>query len=223
MSWPLTSFLILALALAAGFAWYERTHPSSRVLALVATLGAFAALGRVAFAPLPNVKPTTAIVVLSGYVLGGAPGFVVGAVGALGSNVFLGQGPWTPWQMTAWGLCGLLGALVGRLSRGREVGRWALGVVCGVAAAGYGVLLDFSSWVTFTGERSLAEFAAISASSLWWNVAHVVASVGFCAAFGPVFVRALLRFRERFGVRWLPARAAHGVKATEAASRSTVG
>ena len=110
MSWVAASLLVLGLALAAGFAWYERTHPTSRVLALVATLAALAALGRIAFAPLPNVKPTTDIVLLTGYSLGGAPGFAVGAVAALASNVFFGQGPWTPWQMCAWGAIGVGGA-----------------------------------------------------------------------------------------------------------------
>ena len=103
VSWILASFLLLGCALAAGFAWYERSHPSARVLALVATLAALAALGRIAFAPIPNVKPTTDIVLLTGYVLGGAPGFMVGAVAALASNLFFGQGPWTPWQMAGWG------------------------------------------------------------------------------------------------------------------------
>ena len=103
MSWIAASTLVLGAALVAGFAWYEREHPSSRVLALVATLAALAALGRIAFAPLPNVKPMTDIVLISGYVLGGAPGFVVGAVAALASNLFFGQGPWTPWQMVGWG------------------------------------------------------------------------------------------------------------------------
>ena len=107
MSWLAASLIVLGLALVAGFAWYERSHPTSRVLALVATLAALAALGRIAFAPLPNVKPTTDIVLLTGYALGGAPGFAVGAVAALASNVFFGQGPWTPWQMCAWGGVGV--------------------------------------------------------------------------------------------------------------------
>jgi len=75
VSWIVASFVLLGAALAVGFGWYERTHPSARVLALVATLAALAAIGRIAFAPLPNVKPTTDIVLISGYVLGGAPGF----------------------------------------------------------------------------------------------------------------------------------------------------
>ena len=110
MSWVTASFVVLSVALLAGFTWYERSHPTARVIALVATLAALAALGRIAFAPLPNVKPTTDIVLISGYVLGGAPGFAVGAVAALASNLFFGQGPWTPWQMVAWGGVGLAGA-----------------------------------------------------------------------------------------------------------------
>src|SRR5207245_1682582 len=61
MSWQLGAFAILAFALASGFAWYERTSPDARIIALVGTLAALAALGRIAFAPIPNVKPTTDI------------------------------------------------------------------------------------------------------------------------------------------------------------------
>ena len=92
VSWQLASFAVLAVALAAGFAWYERARPSAKLLALVATLAALAALGRVAFAPLPSVKPTTDIVLLAGYALGGAPGFVVGAVARAGVERLLRPG-----------------------------------------------------------------------------------------------------------------------------------
>src|SRR5437762_13693121 len=108
MSWQLGAFAILALALTAGFAWYERSRPDARIVALVGTLAAFAALGRIAFAALPNVKPTTDIVLISGYALGGGPGFAVGALAGLSSNFLFGQGPWTPWQMAAWGVTGFL-------------------------------------------------------------------------------------------------------------------
>ena len=110
MSWQLGAFGILALALAGGFAWYERVRPDARIVALVGTLAAFAALGRIAFAAFPNVKPTTDIVLVSGYALGGGPGFAVGAIAGLASNFFFGQGPWTPWQMAGWGATGVIGA-----------------------------------------------------------------------------------------------------------------
>ena len=110
MSWELASFLILGAVLLAGFAWYERSRPPSQVVALVAALAALAIAGRIAFAAFPNVKPTTDIVIFAGYALGPAPGFAVGALTALVSNFWFGQGPWTPWQMAGWGLCGILGA-----------------------------------------------------------------------------------------------------------------
>src|SRR5688572_20395325 len=148
MSWIAAAMVILGVALVAGFAWYERAHPSARVLALVATLAALAALGRIAFAPLPNVKPTTDIVLLTGYALGGAPGFAVGAVAALASNLFFGQGPWTPWQMVAWGGIGAGGALLARLA-GRELGRAGLALACAAAGLVFGAVMNLSLWVTW--------------------------------------------------------------------------
>jgi energy-coupling factor transport system substrate-specific component len=210
VTWQLGSFAVLAIALAGGFAWYERTHPSSKVLALVATLAALAALGRVAFAPLPNVKPITDIVLLSGYALGGAPGFAVGAIAGLASNLVFGQGPWTPWQMGAWGVVGALGAVLGAAS-GRRLGRAALAVACGAAGLLYGAILDYSTWATFSGSHTLRAYLVYSGTSLSFNIAHAVGNVVFCLAFGPAFVRALMRFRERFEVRWEPAAAAVAV------------
>src|SRR3954451_9703638 len=103
MSWLPASLLILAVALSLGFAWYERTSPSARVLALVGALAALAVVGRIAFAALPNVKPTTDIVFFCGFALGGAPCFAVGALAALVSSCSFWQGPWTLWQMAVWG------------------------------------------------------------------------------------------------------------------------
>jgi energy-coupling factor transport system substrate-specific component len=207
VSWLAASLLALAVALAAGFAWYERSKPSARLLAVVATLAALAILGRIAFAPLPNVKPTTDIVFIAGYALGGAPGFAVGAVAALGSNLFFGQGPWTPWQMGAWGLVGLFGAALAAVSGGR-LGRMPLALACGVAGLVYGVILDFSNWVTFSGDHTLAKYIAYSGTSLPFNLAHAVGNVVFFLAFGPGLVRAVRRCRTRFDVVWRPAGAA---------------
>src|SRR6185295_15205939 len=128
-------------------------HPSARILALVGTLAALAALGRIAFAPLPNVKPTTDIVLIAGYALGGAPGFMVGAVAALVSNFFFGQGPWTPWQMVAFGLVGVLGAVLATVTR-RRAGRVPLALACGAAGYLCGLLLDVGTWLNFGGGQT---------------------------------------------------------------------
>lgn len=202
MTWQLASVVVLTAALAVGFGWYERSRPPARVLALVAALAALAAIGRVAFAAFPNVKPTSDIVLFAGYSLGAPAGFAVGAVAALVSNIFLGQGPWTPWQMAAWGVVGLLGALLGRALRGREPNRFVLAAVCGLAGLLFGALMDVYQW-TLAAEHTLATYVAVSGTSLGFNLAHAVGNVVFALLIGPAFIRALNRYRRRFDVRWL--------------------
>ncbi len=201
MSWQLGTYAILGVILAVGFGWYERRRPPARVVALVAALAALAVVGRLAFAPIPNVKPTTDIVLFAGYALGGVPGFVVGAITALASNVFFGQGPWTAWQMVAWGGVGAGGALLARVMRGREPNRWQLAAACAAAGAAFGAFMDVYQW-TFLGEQSAGGYAAVAATSLPYNAAHVIGNIVFCLVLGPTFIRALHRYRRRFEVRW---------------------
>jgi prenyltransferase beta subunit len=207
MSWQAASFGILALVLCGGFAWYERSRPPAKVLSLVAALAALAVVGRLAFAAIPNVKPTTDIVLFAGFALGAAPGFAVGAVTALVSNVFLSQGPWTAWQMVAWGGVGVGGALLARAWRGREPGRVPLALACGVAGLAFGAFMDVYQW-TLAARQDLPSYLAVSGSSLPYNLAHAIGNVAFCLLIGPAFVRALRRYRRRFEVRWEPAFAA---------------
>ena len=203
MSWQLASFLVLGLALVAGFAWFERSRPPARVVSLIAALAALAVIGRIAFAAIPNVKPTTDIVLFAGYTLGAAPGFVVGAVAALVSNFFISQGPWTPWQMAGWGLVGIFGAVLARAT-GRRLGRIPLAVSCGAAAFLFGAVMNTHLW-TLAASHDLGTWVAISGTSLPFDLAHVAGNVAFCLLLGPPFVRALERFRRRFEVTWRPA------------------
>jgi energy-coupling factor transport system substrate-specific component len=204
VSWQLGSLLVLVAALAGGLVWYERSRPRAEVVALVATLAGLAAVGRIAFAALPNVKPTTDVALFAGYALGGGPGFAVGAIGALASNLFFGQGPWTPWQMLGWGLVGVLGAGLGAATR-RRAGRLALAAAAALAGLGFGALQDFSSWALYSGTHTWAQYIAYNSTSLAFNVAHAAGNVAFALAFGPAFTRALLRFRARLQVRWVGA------------------
>ncbi len=203
MSWQLGSFALLAVALAAGFAWYERTRPDARIVALVATLAAFAALGRIAFAALPNVKPTTDIVLISGYALGGAPGFVVGAVTGLTSNFFFGQGPWTTWQMAAWAATGVLGAALALVTR-RHIGRWPLALVCGVVGYLYAMFQDVGDWVNFS-DHSIAQLGVYVARGTAFDSIHAGGCLMFALAFGPALIGSVQRFARRLQVRWHPA------------------
>jgi energy-coupling factor transport system substrate-specific component len=205
MSWQLGILLVLAATLVAGGVWFERSRPSARILAAVAALAALGVAGRVALAPLPNVVATTDIALLAGYALGGAPGFAVGALSALVSNIWLGQGPWTPWQMAGWGMVGVGGAALATLA-GRRLGRWGLAVAAAVAGLLYGALLDLSAMVNFGGEQSVDRYLALSARAIPFNAAHAAGNAALMLAAGPALARMLGRYRDRFEVDWREAR-----------------
>jgi energy-coupling factor transport system substrate-specific component len=185
--------LLAAFAvLATGFAWLEGGTISARDLTLVATLGGLAAAGRVLFAPIPGVQPVTVIVAASGVALGPRRGFAVGALAALASNFFLGQGPHTPWQMLAWGGCGLLGGLLRPALRGR-LAFAAFTVVLGLA---FGSVMDVWLWYAFYPHTEAA-LAARLAAGLPFNVAHAAGNVVLALVAGPELRRVLERFERR--------------------------
>jgi energy-coupling factor transport system substrate-specific component len=236
VSWQLAAFGVLALALLSGFGWYERVRPDARIVALVATLAAFAALGRVAFAAVPNVKPTTDIVLVAGYALGGGPGFAVGALAGLTSNFFFGQGPWTPWQMAAWGVTGLIGAALAwatspairaRLRWGTagsqpSIGRWPLAIVCCVVGFAFTAVQDFGDWVTYS-DHSSGQLAVYVGKGLGFDAIHAAGCFVFALAFGPALVRSIQRFARRLQVTWVPSGVAGPLVAIVLAAGLTVG
>ncbi len=220
MSWQVTAYALLALVLAGGIAWYERSRPPARMVALVAALAALAVAGRLAFAPIPNVVATTDIVLITGYAVGPAPGFAVGALAAAVSNLWLGQGPWTPWQMAGWGLVGLGGAALAVVT-GRRLGRGGLAAACGLAGLAYGALLDLSVMVTYGGEQSLDRYLALSGRGIPFNVAHAVGNVALALAAGPALVRMISRYRSRFEFTWRDAPAPPGRRGTPRGARAS--
>jgi len=102
-----TSTLIIAELLIPFFLALEGRKPQARELVLLAVMCALAVAARVAI-PIPNFKAIYGIIMIAGIAFGPESGFLVGAVSALSSNFFLSQGPYTPWQMLAYGAGGML-------------------------------------------------------------------------------------------------------------------
>jgi energy-coupling factor transport system substrate-specific component len=185
--------LLAAFAVvAAGFAWFEAGTLSARDLTLVATLGGLAAAGRVLFAPIPSVQPVTVVVAAAGVALGPKRGFAVGAVAALASNFVLGQGPHTPWQMLAWGGCGLLGGLLRALLRRRA----AFAVFTVVLGFAFGLVMDLWLWYGFYPHTEAALLARVAAG-VPFNIAHAAGNLVLALAVGPELRRVLERFERR--------------------------
>ena len=141
----LSLLLVAAAVVVAGAAWLESAPGSAKEIALVATLGAVAAAGRVLFAAVPGVQPVTVITVAAGTALGVRAGAAVGAVAALASNFYLGQGTWTPWQMLGWGACGAVAAGAAPVLRSRA----AFALACFVLGFLFSAFMDVWEWFSF--------------------------------------------------------------------------
>jgi energy-coupling factor transport system substrate-specific component len=205
--WQLGSIALLLSVIATGFAWFEQSRPSARTVATVAALVAFAVIGRLLFAPFPNVKPTTDIVIIAGFALGFAPGWTVGVLTALVSNFYFAQGPWTPWQMLAWGVCGLIGALAARSDAVVGVGagrRLPMALVCAACGLIYGVIVNFGSAVNLASGDVLTAFQIQMTTSLPFDIAHAVGNFGFFLIVGPMLIKMLERIAIRESVVWHP-------------------
>jgi energy-coupling factor transport system substrate-specific component len=184
--------LLAAALLVAGVSWIEAGPGAAREVTLVATLAAVAAAGRVLLAAVPGVQPVTVIAVAAGAALGARAGFATGALAALVSNLFLGQGPWTPWQMLGWGACGLAGAALRSLIRQRV----AFAAVCFLLGFAFSSLMDLWLWVSFF-PHTWEALTVVYARGVWFSAAHAIGNVAIALAVGPELRRLLERYGRR--------------------------
>jgi energy-coupling factor transport system substrate-specific component len=188
----LATALGAAALVVAGVAWFESGTDSTREVAVIATLAAAAAAGRVLFAAVPGVQPVTVIAIVAGAALGVRAGVATGALAAFVSNLFLGQGIWTPQQMLGWGACGAVGALLAPVIRNR----WALAAVAAVLGFAFSVSMDVWLWYGFS-PHTFGALVAVVGRGLWFDVSHAAGNVAIALAAGPE----LRRMLDRYGAR----------------------
>lgn len=106
------SLIVVVAAMLPFFMMFEGRKPKAREIMVISVLAAIGVAGRAAFFMLPSFKPIAAIVILTGVSFGGEAGFLVGCMIMMISNIFMGHGPWTPWQMFAFGVIGFLAGIL---------------------------------------------------------------------------------------------------------------
>lgn len=194
----LTSVIIILLAMLPFFARFEGRRPQVREIVLLAVMTAFAVAGRVAFYWAPQFKPVCAIVILTAVAFNAEAGFITGAAAGLISNMFFGQGPWTPWQMFGFGLVGFF---AGVLFGDREVKTAPL-LIYGFFSVLiiYGVLLDTGSLFMYSQEVSLKALLAMYASGFTFNLIHASGTVVFLLLLQKPVLSKLRRIKIKYGM-----------------------
>ncbi|MDY6965540.1 MAG: ECF transporter S component [Halobacteriota archaeon] len=188
--------ILIAILLIAFFIGFESQKMSSKNIALISMLGTISSVIRVPFVAIPGVQPCTFIIICSGFVYGPIAGFMVGCITPLISNLFLGHGPWTLFQMLSWGLIGFLSGLL-RIVRPNPKFRSILifGLICGYI---FGVIMNLWFWTYFIYPLTLESFILVQISSLWTDTAHSIGNFILLGLFGMKTILILERFKRRF-------------------------
>ena len=185
---------------------FEDRKPQARELLLIAVLSGIAVAGRAAFFFVPQFKPVTAIVIIAGIGLGAEAGFLTGAISGFVSNFFFGQGPWTPWQMFAFGIIGFLAGIIFHRNKylanaPERVRRFCECLFGGLATLLiYGIIMDFSTIMTFSSGFTWELFAARLLSGIPFNIIHAVSTVFFLLIMARPMERKLDRIKKKYGI-----------------------
>lgn len=178
---------------------FESRRPGARELVFIAVLCALAVAGRAVFYMLPQCKPTLALIIISGAALGARGGFAVGAMTAFISNFFFGQGPWTPWQMLAMGLMGLLSGLL--FSRRKEP---SLPLLCLFGALScvliYGGIVNAASLLLTQAEPNWQAVVTVYALGLPFDLVQAGATAVFLLLLARPLLEKLARAKLKFGL-----------------------
>lgn len=192
------SIVIAILACIPFFIGFERGKTGARELVVIAVMTAISVVGRLLFAPIPGFKPVTAVVIITAIAFGMQAGFLTGALSAIVSNIFFGQGPWTPFQMFVWGFLGLLSGLI--FKRGKKPNVVLLIVVGILGGVVFSVMMDIWSVLSIDGTWNWSRYAALLVSGLPFMAVYAVSNVVFLLLLTKPFLQKLNRVKTKYGL-----------------------
>lgn len=194
----LVSIALVLLAMWPFFSLFEKRKPRAREIVPIAVMSAIAAIGRFAFAMLPQFKPVAAIVIITGISFGAEAGFLTGAISALVSNFFFGQGPWTPWQMFAFGIIGFLSGVLYKYNIIKnKLSICIFGGLCGYL---YGLIVNLWTILAYVNPLTKEGIMATYISSIPFDTIHSVSTVIFLYVLAMPMKEKMERLKIKYGL-----------------------
>ncbi len=188
-------FIIIALAIM--FLSFEQKEKTSIYISLVATMTAFAVVGRIIFSVIPGFKPVSAIIILTGVYLGYQAGFLCGALSAVISNFYFGQGGWTPFQMLGWGLIGLFSGLLAKHLKNTLL-MAVYSAFCGLL---YSAIMEIWNVIFVDNYFNFARFSLTFSLALPSTVEYAVSNVIFIILLNKPFGSVLKRITTKYQLK----------------------
>lgn len=189
----LVSIFAAALSLLLFAAGFDKRRIGTRRMVICAVMTALAFAGRF----IPFLNPITAMAIITGIYMGCEAGFTVGALAALLSNFYFGQGPWTVFQMLAWGLIGFIAGLLSAPLKKSRIALLTYGVLCGAL---YSFIMDIWTVLWYNRGFSLSLYGAAIASAIPYTASYIVSNVLFLLLLFKPFGVKLERVKTKYGI-----------------------
>ena len=181
------------LALLLFTAGFEKRSTGTRRMVITAVMTALCFAGRF----IPFLKPISALTIITGMYLGGEAGFLVGALTAVLSNFYFGQGPWTAFQMLAWGMIGLFGGVLSPLLRKNRMFLLGYGLIAGLM---YSFTMDIWTVLWYAEGFSIKLYLSALVTAIPYTASYAVSNVLFLALLAKPFGEKLERIKIKYGV-----------------------
>lgn len=192
------SLAIAVLSCVPFFLSFERRDAASKEMTILAVMVALSVAGRFMFSYLPHFKPVTAIVVIAGMYLGVESGFLCGALSAVLSNFIFGQGPWTPFQMFAWGLIGLIAGILANPLKRHKV---FLLLYAAAAGALFSLILDVWTVLWWDGTFNISRYLAAIITALPTTAVYILSNMVFLFFLAGPIGKKLDRVKIKYGLK----------------------
>ncbi len=195
------SLLIIVYTMVPFFVMFEKRKPQARELVTIAVMCAIAVASRAAFIWVDHFKPMAAIIIITGFALGAEAGFLTGSLSVVVSNMIFGHGPWTPWQMFAFGLVGFVAGVLYRFKIIDKYNKIQLAAFGGIIIMVIiGPLLDTASLFLVAAELTKTYIIATYISGLPVNAIHAAATMLTLYFFSQPLFEKLDRLKTKYGM-----------------------
>jgi energy-coupling factor transport system ATP-binding protein len=195
-----SSLLMILYIMVPFFLSFEKRKPQAREVVLIAVMIALAVVSRAAFFMVPQFKPMLAIIIIAGVCLGAQSGFLVGSMSAFVSNFLFGQGPWTPFQMLAWGLIGFFaGVLVANLLKSKSPVALSIYGFFAVFLL-HGGITDLWTLLGMTSSPTLAMALTVYGTGFLFNIILAAATVIFLLLLTRPMIEKIQRVQNKYGL-----------------------
>lgn len=191
------SLCVAILACIPFFLHFEKKSVNTKKLILISVMVALSVVGRILFTPLPGFKPVTAMVVITAMYFGSEAGFMTGALSAVISNFYFGQGPWTPFQMFSWGFIGLVAGLLADPLKRNKIVLIVYAILSGVM---FSLLMDVWTVLWSDGTFNLSRYLAALISATEFMIIYAVSNVIFLLLFTKPIGKILERIKIKYSL-----------------------